>query len=336
MPVPLKRRCWQAAFALLCAVCFTAELLPVPSAKALYLLTDGLATVIAGGTERVDADRIVLMGAKNGETDVTLEAGKRVAIRQGGIERYATSRENETVSELLRREDVSVGPLEMVRVDVSGEDIILEVASDFTYYETVAEAASYETVYVSDYALPKGETQVTQQGADGLRNVTYEVVYADGALVSRQPIAAAGDSTAVDEVVSVGTLVNAAQPGDTIASVVKNEDGSGYLLLKSGDSLHFYGSMDVKCTAYNSDEPLVGTTTATGTQVHVGVVAVDRSVIPLGTQMFITTLDGSYTYGMGSAEDTGVRGKNVDLYMDSLYECKQFGRRPSIVYFLDQ
>lgn len=330
----LMRRFWQMAFAMLLVVGFAAGTIPEPTAEALYLLTDGITTVITG-TDRVDASRIVLAGAETGETDVTLDAGKKVTILQGGSERYATSRAGETVSALLRRADVSVGPLEMVHVDLSGEDIMLKIASDFTYYETVAEAASYETVYVTDYTIPKGETRVTQQGADGTHNVTYEVVYADGTLVSRQAIAV-DKGTAVDEVIGTGTLVKTAQPGDTIESVIMNEDGSGYLLLKSGDSLHFYGSMEVSCTAYNSAEPLVGTITATGTKVHKGVVAVDRKVIPLGTQMFITTLDGSYTYGMGSAEDTGVFGKAVDLYMETVYEMNQFGRRPSVCYFLDK
>lgn len=323
----------QAAIALLLAVMIlTAEGREL-TATALYLLTDGITTVVTG-TERVDAGRIVLPGASTDGVDVTLEGGRKVTIRQGGSEQYATSREGETVSWLLRRSDVTVGPLEMVLVDLSGEDIVLEIASDFTYYETVPEAGTYTTSYVTDYTIPKGETVVLQEGSDGFRDVTYEVIYADGGLVSRHAVAVS-DGTVVNEIIATGTLVKAASEGDTIDSVIEYEDGSGYLLLKSGDSLHFTGSMNVTCTAYNSGEPLVGTITATGTTVHVGVVAVDRRVIPLGTTMFITTLDGSYTYGMGHAEDTGVFGKHVDLYMDTMWEMNQFGRRASIVYFLD-
>ncbi|MBQ7713818.1 MAG: G5 domain-containing protein, partial [Oscillospiraceae bacterium] len=283
----------------------------------------------------VDAERIVAAGAAEGEADAALAGGEKVAIRQNGTERYATGRAGETVSALLRREGVSVGALERVYAERTDEGLVLEIASDFTYYETVAEAAAYTTVYQTDYTLPKGETAVERKGAAGTRDVTYEVIYADGELVSRQAVAEY-DSTAVNEVVRTGTLVKEARAGDTIASVVTNADGSGYLLLKSGDSLHFTGSMAVKCTAYSAEQRTVGTRTATGTAVRVGVVAVDRSVIPLGTTMFVTTADGSYTYGMGYAEDTGVRGQNVDLYMNTIYECRQFGRRSSVVYFLDK
>lgn len=334
---PFVRRCWQAAFGLLLAAVLVFEISPELRADALYLLTDGISTVVTdGSTERVDAGRILLAGAKNSETDVKLEPGRKVTIRQGENVFYATSRADESVSELLQREGIAVGPLEMVRVDLSAEDgILLEIATDFTYYETAREAAAYTTVYTTDYTLPKGETKVTRPGQNGARDVTYEVVYADGAFVSRQAVAETG-SSAVDEVVSVGTLVTEAQSGDTIASVIRNDDGSGYLILQSGDSLHFTHTMEVKCTAYTTGYDGVGTRTYTGTTVHTGVVAVDKSVIDLGSKMFITTANGDFTYGMGVAEDTGVRGKAVDLFMDTYDECIQFGRRASILYFLDQ
>ena len=332
---PRARRGWKAAFALLFAVTLALCSAPALAANALYFISDGISTVVAGGTDRVDASRIVVEGVTIGEDDLTLDAGKKVFIRQNGVELYATSRKDESVSALLRREDVTLSPLEMVFVDLSGEEIVLEIASDFTFYETETESVPYGAVYQTDYTLPKGTTAVLEAGETGVREVVYEVIYADGELVSRQSVSETV-SGGRDEVVGVGTLVTEAQEGDTIASVVTEADGSGYLLLKSGDSLHFTGTMQVSCTAYSSEQRTVGTITYTGTRVKVGVVAVDKKVIPLGTKMFITTNDGSYTYGMGSAEDTGVRGASVDLYMNTIYQCVQFGRRPSTVYFLDK
>ena len=337
------RRCWQAAFGLSLATVLVFEASPELRANALYLLTDGISTVVAddastvaaAGTEIVDASRILYTDAGRGEVDMIIEPERKVTIRQGESVFYATSREDESVGELLQREGIAVGPLEMVRVDRSEKDgILIEIASDFTYLETVRETATYTTVYTPDYALPKGETKVTQAGQNGTRDVTYEVVYADGAFVSRQAVAEV-NSTAVAETVKVGTLVTEAQSGDTIASVIWNDDGSGYLILQSGDSMHFTHTMEVKCTAYTTGYDGVGTTTYTGTTVHVGVVAVDKTVIELGSRMFITTAEGDITYGMGVAEDTGVRGKVVDLFMDTYDECIQFGRRSSILYFLD-
>ena len=75
--------------------------------------------------------------------------------------------------------------------------------------------------------------------------------------------------------------------------------------------------------------------TASGTAVHVGVVAVDRNVLPLGTKVYVVSNDGMYNYGFAIAEDTGVRGNSIDLYMDTSSECIQFGVRNCTVYILD-
>ena len=76
--------------------------------------------------------------------------------------------------------------------------------------------------------------------------------------------------------------------------------------------------------------------TATGTTVHWGTVAVDPTVVPYGTRMFIITPDGSYVYGIGTAEDCGggVKGKHVDLYVPSMEYACQVGRQDVTIYFL--
>ena len=76
--------------------------------------------------------------------------------------------------------------------------------------------------------------------------------------------------------------------------------------------------------------------TATGSKVHKGVVAVDPDVIPYGTRMFIVANDGSYVYGLSTAEDCGgaIQNNRLDLYFDTADQCFQFGVRDCTVYFL--
>ena len=64
-------------------------------------------------------------------------------------------------------------------------------------------------------------------------------------------------------------------------------------------------------------------TTATGIPVSWGVVAVDPSVIPLGTRMFVPG------YGEGVAADTGsaVQGAMIDLWFPSCADALAWGRR---------
>ena len=66
-----------------------------------------------------------------------------------------------------------------------------------------------------------------------------------------------------------------------------------------------------------------GGTTATGLPVGWGIVAVDPSVIPLGTHM---TVPG---YGEAVAADVGgaVIGNTIDLWFPSVGQAQQWGRR---------
>ena len=62
-----------------------------------------------------------------------------------------------------------------------------------------------------------------------------------------------------------------------------------------------------------------------------GIVAVDPRVIPYYTKLYIPG------YGMAIAGDTGgaIVGTRIDLFMDSLYECYQWGRRDVEIYILE-
>jgi 3D (Asp-Asp-Asp) domain-containing protein/septal ring factor EnvC (AmiA/AmiB activator) len=76
--------------------------------------------------------------------------------------------------------------------------------------------------------------------------------------------------------------------------------------------------MTVVATGYS-----MGGTTATGVPVGWGTVAVDPSVIPLGSQL---TIPG---YGDGVASDTGsaVQGAMVDLWFPTVQQALAWGRR---------
>ena len=71
-------------------------------------------------------------------------------------------------------------------------------------------------------------------------------------------------------------------------------------------------------------------------EARVGAIAVDPTVIPYGTRMFIVTNDGEYVYGIATAEDCGggIKGNHVDLFFNTVEECFQFGVRDCIIYFL--
>jgi 3D (Asp-Asp-Asp) domain-containing protein/peptidoglycan hydrolase CwlO-like protein len=83
------------------------------------------------------------------------------------------------------------------------------------------------------------------------------------------------------------------------------------------------GSMTVTATGY-----CLKGTTATGLPVGPGIVAVDPSVIPLGTRMSIPG------YGEGVAADTGggVSGAHIDVWMASCSDAASFTRTVTITF----
>ena len=78
------------------------------------------------------------------------------------------------------------------------------------------------------------------------------------------------------------------------------------------------GTMTVVATGY-----AMSGTTATGAPTGWGVVAVDPSVIPLGTRMEIPG------YGSGVAADTGgaIQGATIDLWFPTVAQARLWGRR---------
>jgi 3D (Asp-Asp-Asp) domain-containing protein len=76
---------------------------------------------------------------------------------------------------------------------------------------------------------------------------------------------------------------------------------------------------------------LSGGKTVTGLRARKGIVAVDPSVIPLGTKLYI---EG---YGEAQAADIGssIKGNRIDLCFDSLQECKTYGKRTINVYLVE-
>jgi rare lipoprotein A len=67
--------------------------------------------------------------------------------------------------------------------------------------------------------------------------------------------------------------------------------------------------------------------TASGMTSHVGTVAADPAVLPLGSRIRVSGA-GGYT-GEYIVADTGplVKGRHIDIYMPTAAEAKKFGRQ---------
>ena len=97
------------------------------------------------------------------------------------------------------------------------------------------------------------------------------------------------------------------------------------------EGLNYTAVMAMEATAYLPTDGDGAGITAIGLPATYGVVAVDPSVIPLGSRVYIPG------YGMAIAADTGgaIVGYCIDLCMESYAEAMNFGRRVVTVYVLD-
>lgn len=149
-----------------------------------------------------------------------------------------------------------------------------------------------KTVYQSDPSLGPGETR-TVQGHDGVRVRRYDVSYVDGQEVGRELVEEYFDPEPVDTVVYYPVQNGRDEAAPAAGLRTLRVYATWYNPASSGRS---------------ASDPAYGRT-ATGVQVTYGVVAVDPSVIPLGTKLFIPG------YGYAVAADTGgaVQGYVIDL-----------------------
>ena len=152
---------------------------------------------------------------------------------------------------------------------------------------------------------------------NGVRTVKEEVTYHDGVEVSRKVISDTITKKPVDKIILVGTKPSS---NPKVANLPKNGPTESMIAKTiTADQI----------TAYT----WTGKRTATGKWPTRGMCAVNRSMIPYGTVLYIPG------YGYAVAEDTG-SGKgdlvySIDVYMDTRNECLQWGRKRNVkVYIL--
>lgn len=219
-------------------------------------------------------------------------------------------------------------------------DVISVVAVDERTEETVV-PIDFDTVYRDDDSLTKGETKVIQSGADGEKIITEHVIYRDGEEASREEIGEEITKEPVTRIIARGTkaVVTPVPSKNVTAPSAKGTSFSS----DTGSTINgmrYKKKITMQATAYSTSPSENGGygVTATGKTLKHGMVAVDPNVIPLGSKVYVESTDGSWVYGVASAEDTGgaIKGNKIDLcYEGSVASVRAFGRRTCNVYILE-
>ncbi len=213
------------------------------------------------------------------------------------------------VNEVVEAAGIVMGKLDRVEgmVDKGELPVKLLVVRVCEEIAEVDEAIAYCSQNVLDAELKKGDTKVLQKGRNGLERKTVLIRKENGVETLRRVLAREVIVMAVDEIIALGT--------------------NGTIAVTSRSLSNPRNVMVLEATAYTH----TGNTTFTGVYPRIGTIAVDPRVIPLGSRMWV---EG---YGYGIAQDTGglIKGKIIDLFMDTEKECLRWGRRQVRVYFFD-
>lgn len=219
------------------------------------------------------------------------------------------STKGRTLGELVGLLGIELSDAQKTEADLSSFiDGDVNVAVDSVTYGTATseESIDYETKYVDVDTIPRGSTRVQQAGSEGVRTVTYNVTYVNGVETAREKSGEYVSRQPTDRVIARGT------GGTAVIGGVP----SSYSYVLICDSTVYTG----------------GGITASGLPATEQVIAVDPTVIPLGTRVYIEGI------GYRIAADTGglIKGNFIDIYYEtSNPNFAGYGRRNVKVYILD-
>lgn len=303
-------------------------------------------------------------GYADGMNQITVRRMQMVTVINRGAQSVIGTY-GETTGSLLARMGITPGTgdtLSCSSETQTYDGMTIELVHTETRIEEEDTVVPYPVNYYEDPDLEPGAEIVLVAGQNGLTHVKSEVTYRNGKEVSRTVVQETVQTKPVTQLVIRGVdrtiMEQPADPEPTEQSVSSGSTSSGgssssgpstsggsrydgsaetngnVIMTSSGESYTYVDVMTCSATAYTC-EGYVGHTYS-GTLARVGAIAVDPTVIPLGTKMYVVSNDGQYVYGYCVAEDIGggIKGNKIDLYFDTYAECWDFGVRMCTVYIL--
>jgi len=180
---------------------------------------------------------------------------------------------------------------------------------------------------VENDTMALNEQKILEPGRLGEKTYVYEIVYENGIEVSRELTLEEITIKPKNLIVEVGVIPFKIDPN-------------------TGKTFKYLESEIFVATAYTLDPSECGGKepgdaaygiTASGMKADVGIIAVDKNVIPFGTKLYIETITGEHVnYGFAIAGDIGsaIKGNRLDLFMHEKQAALEWGIRKVRVYFI--
>jgi uncharacterized protein YabE (DUF348 family) len=214
----------------------------------------------------------------------------------------------ETVADVLAALEIGLAGMDTVTppLDTPLHDD-LEIAVTRIREDVIVdeEIAPFETIYEADPNLPIDTQTVLAPGAEGITRSRYRVRYEDGEETAR----------------TLEDSWTAQQPAQRIIAYGQQIQPQTFTTA-DGQTITYWRKIRMLATSYSASRAGVSPDnryygfTYSGEPMRDGVVAVDFSLIPLRSQVYIPS------YGYGDALDTGgaMRGRRIDLgYADDTW-----------------
>ena len=287
--------------------------------------------VTIGDNDRIN---VGVDDAVSDNDEIIITRGKEITIVADGVETSAVVTKADAHDALVEAGYIP-GEADEISVE-NGEDLKdsskVQLISVSSTVEAVNEEIQNEVLYIDDPTMPEGETKVIEEGSIGTRQIKSNVLYRSGEEVSRELVSDTVVTEPKNRVIAIGKKKSAV-PAISRSGGVTESNGTI-------NGMSYSRKITMSATAYSTSPSENGgyTVSAMGNKLGFGIVAVDPSVIPLGSKVFVTSTDGSWTYGVASAEDTGgaIKGNKIDLCYDGTpSSVNQFGRRSCVVYVLN-
>ena len=186
--------------------------------------------------------------------------------------------------------------------------------------EVIKESKSvpFEVNVVEDKDLLKGQTKVEEEGKAGENQLVYKITYHNGKQVEKIFVEEVVSEKPINKIVKKGTKVEevkvASSRGESSRKISSNSNSKGK-------------HMSVLATAYTGDS-----ITSTGKRPKWGTIAVDPTVIPYGTKVYIPQFNKTFI-----AEDCGgaIKGNKIDIFMNDESSVYNWGRKTIDIYIVN-
>lgn len=236
---------------------------------------------------------------------------------------------------ILALANIELGELDIVEGDLEQEKKIYITR---VKEEIVTETARifFQEKRVANNDMLRGQTRILQQGHEGVKELTYKVVYHDEKQVEKTLLEERIVKEKQDRIVEYGTIEAISRGGRLLAvRRMLTVTATAYCSGVSGTGCPVDHRGWTQCTGpYANGYTSIGwpAIAGNGSRENPHIVAVDPSRIPLRSLLYIEGLGFAYAADVGSA----IKGNRIDILMPTHYEAWRFGRQTRVVYIIDR